>query len=122
MIDGFEGGARMFTIEAGAMVCTDLNEGFDGQVLALVQPTCNAVTSTKSTPQSGPRNSCLVVEFTCAASTCGLLAPFDEWCCPYQIGWDTGYVGEMKDFASAVLDGTQPGQLIRLRGFLVLAV
>jgi len=55
VIDGFEGGARMFTIEAGVMVCTDLNEGFDG-----------------------------------------------------QIGWDTGYVGEMKDFASAVLEGTQP--------------
>eukprot|EP00656_Telonema_subtile_P035859 TRINITY_DN39816_c0_g1_i1.p1 TRINITY_DN39816_c0_g1~~TRINITY_DN39816_c0_g1_i1.p1 ORF type:complete len:310 (+),score=75.79 TRINITY_DN39816_c0_g1_i1:258-1187(+) len=54
VIDGFQGGARMYTVDpSGGLCCTDLNQGLD----------------------------------------------------PSQVGWNTGYVGEMEDFAAAVLDG-----------------
>jgi predicted dehydrogenase len=64
VLDGFEGGGRVYTINkseatsaanGGAMLCTDINAG-----------------------HSGP------------------------------VGWDTGYRGELLDFAGAVVDGVAP--------------
>lgn len=63
VIDGFAGGARMYTVAEGRLRETDLNEGV---------------------PPGDPR-----------------------------VGWDTGYAGEMADFAAAILDGTAPAASAR---------